>query len=95
MCFLFPFLIYPSPLPMPLLYSITNPAKSPPAIAPTTPGTFATAAPVLWAGADAEVVADEVREAEVVRDDDWDALEDCSADDEDAEADADADREAD
>jgi|TARA_R110002003_G_scaffold125_4_gene11396 hypothetical protein len=59
-------------------------------IAPTTPGTFATAAPVLCAGAEAEDVADEVREAEVARDDDCDALDEIRTDDEDADGVAEA-----
>jgi hypothetical protein len=61
------------------VYNIAKPANTPPAIAPTTPGTFPTAAPVLCAGAEAEDVADEVREAdeeaEVENDEEWDALE--------------------
>jgi hypothetical protein len=58
------------------IYNSANPATIPPAIAPTTPGTFAIPAAELCAGAEAEV-----REAEDVADDD--ALEDCSTDDED------------
>lgn len=63
------------------LYNIAMPATNPPAIAPTTPGTFATAAPVC-AGAEADDATDEVREAEVEKDEDTDALEDCATEDE-------------
>jgi hypothetical protein len=59
-----------------LTYNSANPANIPPAIAPTTTGTFATPAAELCAGAEVEV-----REAEVVEDDD--ALEDGSTDAED------------
>jgi hypothetical protein len=57
-------------------YNIATPANKPPAIAPITPGTFTTAAPVLCAGADADAedVTEEDREteADVERDDDSD-----------------------
>jgi hypothetical protein len=74
------------------IYNSANPANIPPATAPTTPGTFATPAAELCAGAEAEV-----REAEDVEDDD--ALEDCSTDDEEmfkeTERDIDCDNERD
>jgi hypothetical protein len=75
-----------------LTYNSANPANIPPAIAPTTTGTFATPAAELCAGAEVEV-----REAEVVEDDD--ALGDGSTDDEDvfkeSERDMDCDSERD
>jgi hypothetical protein len=76
------------------IYNRAKPASIPPAIAPTTPGTFATPAAELCADAEVEV---EVRDAEDVEDDD--ALEDCSTDDEDmfkeTERDIDCDSERD
>jgi hypothetical protein len=71
------------------VYNIANPATNPPAIAPATLAAFATAAPVLCVGAeaeDAEDAADEVCEAEVEKDEDSDALEDRSTDEEDTDA---------
>jgi hypothetical protein len=59
--------VHPHTLCPCIVYSIANPANTPPTITPITPGTFSTAAPVLCAGADAEAddEADGVREAEV------------------------------
>jgi hypothetical protein len=59
-------------------YNIANPANSPPAINPTTPGKFIAAAPVLCVATGADVVADDVREAEVARDE-CVAFDDCCA----------------
>jgi hypothetical protein len=70
----------------PHVYNIANPATNPPAIAPATLAAFATAAPVLCVGAEAEDAADEVCEAEVEKDEDSDALEDRSTDEEDTDA---------
>lgn len=67
--------------PRPRSYKIAKPATSPPAIAPTTPGTFTTAAPVC-AGAEEEAAADEVLEAEVEKEEDSAALEDMAMDEE-------------
>jgi hypothetical protein len=52
---------------------------------------LAIAAPVLCAGAEAEDVADEAREAEVARDDEGDALEDCCVEDEDIDTETECD----
>jgi hypothetical protein len=60
-------------------YNIANPANSPPAINPTTPGMFTAAAPVLDVATGADVVTEDVREAEVARDD-CVAFDDCFAD---------------
>lgn len=81
--------VHPHTLCPYIVYNIAKPANTPPTIAPTIPGTFSTAAPVLCAGADADAdaddEADEVREAEVeleVEDEDeWEVLDDSLVED--------------